>query len=133
MPKRRLVVTSRCATPESCTMRLNRNAAPSAHTMRQRLVDVCCKTARAIGAQVTAEIHKGMKLWRLAFQFDNAARRAAPKLHSRGAFKHVDLFVVEGVAVVAAEVANAVEKDIVFNGKTTDSQVIPLQRALARR
>ena len=62
----------------------------------------------------------------LALLVDDAAGGAATELHAGGAFEDLDLVIVEAVAVVAAEVADAVKEDVVAGGEAADGEVVPL-------
>ena len=68
---------------------------------------------------------------RFALLIDDATGRAAAKLHACRAFEHLHLLEVEAVAVVAAEVANAVEEDVVACGEAADGEVVALGSAFA--
>ncbi len=56
-----------------------------------------------------------------------------PNCDACRAFEHIDLFIVEGIAVIAAEVAHAVEKDVVLRSEAANGQIVALQRALTGR
>src|SRR6185312_4029339 len=72
-----------------------------------------------------------MQLRLLALLVDDAARRAAPELDPGRAFEHIDLGVIERVAVIVAEVAHPVEEDVVLRAKAADGKVVALRTAFA--
>ena len=45
--------------------------------------------------------------------------------------QHFDLIHIEGIAIVAAEVAHAVEEDVVARGEATDGEAVSLRAAFA--
>ena len=68
----------------------------------------------------------------LGLLVDDAAGGAAAELDAGWAFEDFDLLVVEGVAIVGAEVADAVEEDVVAGGEAADGEVVALGAELAR-
>ena len=79
-----------------------------------------------------ANVHKPVCCRNLALLVDDAACGAAPELHAGRTLEHFHLVVVKAVAVVAAEVANAVQKYVVARSKSPDGEIIPLRPAFSR-
>jgi hypothetical protein len=69
-------------------------------------------------ADAEAAADKALQFGLLRKHVDIAAGRAAPGLCRGRAFDHLDLFDVEGVAGVAAEVADTVDEDVVARAET---------------
>jgi hypothetical protein len=99
----------------------------------QGLVDVGGDAAGEVGAELRLHIDEFPGLGNLALLVDDAAGRAAAELDSRRAFEHVDLLIVERIAVVAAEVADSVQEDVVARGEAADGQVVALRAGFAGR
>src|SRR5581483_9433108 len=98
----------------------------------QRAVEITGNAAREVGAKLRLHVLESLHAGNLALLIDDAARRPAAKLNARWSFERVYLLVVEGIAIVAAEVANAVEKKIVARGETANREVVALRTGLAR-
>ena len=69
---------------------------------------------------------------RLAGLIDNAAGGPAAERHRRRPLQHFHFLHVERIAIVAAEVAHAVDEKIVARGEAADGQVVALRAAFAR-
>src|SRR6185437_6473511 len=95
-------------------------------------IDIGRDAACGIGAEVSTNVQESVGGGNLALLINDAARGAAPELHACRPFKHLHLVVVEAVAVVAAEITNAVEEYIVTRSKSADGQIVALRSALSR-
>ncbi len=97
----------------------------------QRLVDVGNEAPGNVRAEVSLGNDEWMVHWGLAYLVDHAAGRSAPEGHGRRPLQHLNLLVIERVAVVAAEIAHAVEKDVIAGSKPAQGKVVPLRASLA--
>src|SRR6185437_7073253 len=95
-------------------------------------IDIGRDAACGIGAEVSTNVQESVGGGNLTLLINDAARGAAPELHACRPFKHLHLVVVEAVAVVAAEITNAVEEYIVTRSKSADGQIVALRSALSR-
>jgi len=95
------------------------------------LVDVGGGATGGFGAELDVDVGELVDGGHLAHFVDNAAGGSATELDACGAFEDFYLLEVEAVAVVAAEVADAVEEDIVPRGKAADGEVVALGSAFA--
>src|SRR4029077_12221648 len=82
-----------------------------------------------IGAKVQSSSHETVNARDLGFLIDYAAGCATTEGHSSWALQHFHLIHIERVAVVAAEVAHAVEEDVVARSKTADGEAVSLGSA----
>ena len=63
----------------------------------------------------------------------DAAGGAAAEGDRGRALQDIDVFVVERIAVVAAEIAHAVEENVVARGEAANGEVVALRAAFAGR
>ena len=73
---------------------------------------------------------QGRHLGRL---IDDAAGGSASEGGRRGSLNHVDFLQVEGIAVVAAEIAHAIDIEIVARAEAANRQIVALRAAFAGR
>ena len=95
------------------------------------LVEVGGEATGFIGAELRLGSDECLILGDFAFLVDDASGGAATELYAGGTFEDVDLLIVEGVAEVAAEVAYAVEEDVVAGGEAADGEIVALSAGFA--
>ncbi len=78
----------------------------------QRLIQIDSDAAHVIGAAADTEVFECLVFRQLAVGFHHTAGRAAAEQDGVGAFQHLDLGEVEGIAVVHADVAHAIQEHV---------------------
>ncbi len=132
MPKRRFSATSRPATLPSSPITFNRNASPCPSEGSGRSTSKVT-SAREIRSDVQAAGNELGQPGRLAGLIDHAACRTAAKHNRSRALQHFDLLGIKRIAIVAAEIAHAVDEQIVARRESADCQIVALRSAFARR
>src|SRR5262249_38082955 len=101
--------------------------------LADRFVDVRGDALGCIAAKRQTAVDERTAQRSLALLIDDATSRTAAESDRRGSLEHVDILIVERVTVIAAEIAHAVEEDVVACGKAADGEVVALRAAFARR
>jgi len=91
-----------------------------------RLVDISGEPIGAVGSDRGGQVLDRRQLWLLADLVDHAAGGTAAKQDRGRSFQHLDVLQVERIAIVAAEVANPVEVEVVAGREATQCQVVAL-------
>src|SRR5260370_39025064 len=86
-----------------------------------------------VGAKLRLHIHELLPLWNLALLVDHPTCCPAPKLNPRRPLQRLHLFIVERVTIVAPEVTNPIQKDIVPRREATNLQLVSLRARFPRR
>ena len=94
-------------------------------------VEIGGQAACAVGSGVEGSREKAVHVGEFGGLVDDAARGAAAEIGGIGTLNDFDFFQVEGVAVVAAEVAHAIDVEIVAGAEAADRQVVALRAAFA--
>ena len=68
----------------------------------------------------------------LGFLIDYAAGGTAAEGDRRRALQHRDFLHIEGIAIIASEVAHAIEENVVARGEAADGQIVALRSAFSR-
>ncbi len=112
--------------------RIQANRAPAQHT-QHRSIQVGSNSARRVSAKHRLHLRETLHRRHLALLVHHAAGRPPPELNPRRPLQRLHLFVVERVAVVAAEVPDPVEKNIVPRRKPANRQVVSLRSGFTGR
>ena len=97
-----------------------------------RLVDVGRDAVGLGRADEELGAQRGLHRRELRRLVDDAARGSAAELRGGGSLEDFDLLEMEGVAVVAAEVAHPVDVDVVARREAAQREGVALEAALAR-
>jgi hypothetical protein len=95
----------------------------------KRMVEVGSGPRQVVVADAQADIVEGIALRGLAGQVDGPSRGATSGLRRSRALDDFDLFEVERIAGIAAEVANAVDEQVGTGTETAQAEVVARRHA----
>ncbi len=98
----------------------------------ERLVDVGRCPPGPIGPEHQGAVCERAERRQLAVLLDDAAGGAAAEQDRSGTFKDLNILQIERIAVIAAKIAHAVEKNVIAGGKAADRQAVALRGAFPR-